>query len=208
MIPFDVLTSFFAVSVVLALSPGPDNIFVLTQSLLHGRFAGLIVTVGLASGILIHTAAVSLGVAALLVASPALFNALKFIGAAYLLYLAWGAWNATAIDKTTGDAPKLSTIKLYFRGFIMNVTNPKVTIFFLAFLPQFTDAARGSVPMQIVLLGATFIVATLLIFGAIALLAGLLGPKLQNSDRFQKVLNRSAAVIFTGLALKLLTAQL
>lgn len=208
MIPFAVLSSFFAVSVILALSPGPDNIFVLTQSLLHGRFAGLIVTVGLTSGILIHTAAVSMGVAALLAASPLLFNALKFAGAAYLLYLAWGAWHASAIDKAASDAPKLSTAKLFVRGFIMNVTNPKVTIFFLAFLPQFINPARGSVAMQIVLLGAVFIVATLLIFGGIALLAGLLGPNLQNSEKFQRILNRSAAFIFTGLALKLLTAQL
>ncbi len=208
MIPFDVASSFFGVSVILALSPGPDNIFVLTQSMLNGRIAGLIVTVGLASGILIHTAAVSLGVAAILAASPNLFNALKFIGAAYLLFLAWGAFNASAIKQTTGNAPKLSTAKLFFRGFIMNVTNPKVTIFFLAFLPQFTDPARGSVAFQIVILGALFIIATLLIFGGIALLAGLLGPRLQNSQKVQRLLNRTAAVVFVGLALKLLTAQL
>ncbi|MFT6704057.1 MAG: threonine/homoserine/homoserine lactone efflux protein [Gammaproteobacteria bacterium] len=208
MIPFAVASSFFAVSILLAFSPGPDNIFVLTQSLLNGRFAGLAVTVGLASGILIHTAAVSLGVAALLATSPVLFNALKLVGATYLLYLAWGAFNASAIKETMASAPKLSTAKLFFRGFIMNVTNPKVTIFFLAFLPQFTNPNRGSVALQIVQLGGLFIVSTLLIFGGIALLAGLLGPKLQNSQKFQRILNRTAAVIFGGLALKLLSAQL
>ena len=203
MIPADTLTLFFAAAVALALAPGPDNLFVLTQSALHGRLAGLLVTLGLCTGLLVHTAAVALGVAALFQTSALAFNALKLAGAAYLLYLAWGALRAGASEIEASREAPLSRRALYGRGIVMNVSNPKVAIFFLAFLPQFADPALGSLPLQIAQLGATFMLAALLVFGAIAWAAGFLGAWLKRSARAQVWLNRMAGVAFVGLALRL-----
>lgn len=203
MIPLDTLSLFFAASVALALAPGPDNIFVLTQSALHGRLAGLLVTIGLCTGLLAHTAAVSLGVAAIFQTSPLAFNLLKAIGAAYLLYLAWQAVRAGASKISAKGAVAMSKRQLYSRGIVMNVTNPKVAIFFMAFLPQFTNPARGSLTLQMLLLGAVFMLATLIIFGSIAWAAGYIGDWLKGSPRAQLVMNRIAAAVFVGLALRL-----
>ena len=207
MIPLEALIAFFIASVLLALAPGPDNIFVLTQSALHGKLSGLLVTLGLCTGLIVHTTAVAFGVAVIFQASALAFTALKLCGAGYLLYLAWGAWRAGAEKINSGSGVGLSLGKLYRRGIIMNVTNPKVSIFFLAFLPQFADPARGSLTLQMVLLGGVFIIATILVFGSIALLAGTLGGLLARNDKAQIVMNRVASLVFVGLALKLATTQ-
>ena len=207
MIPFDTLSLFFAASVALALAPGPDNIFVLTQSALHGRLSGLLVTLGLCTGLLVHTAAVSLGVAAIFQTSALAFNVLKFVGAAYLIYLAWQAFRADATTLPTQAGGGLSRRRLYARGILMNVTNPKVAIFFLAFLPQFASPARGSLALQMLTLGAVFILAALIVFGAIAWAAGYIGEWLKSSRRAQNVMNRVAGTVFAGLALRLIVSK-
>lgn len=203
MIPVEALSAFFVASVLLGLAPGPDNIFVLTQSALHGRGAGLAVTLGLCTGLMVHTLAVVLGVAVIFQVSTVAFTALKFTGAAYLLYLGWQAFRAAATPLSAPDSLHPDRLKLYRRGILMNITNPKVSIFFLAFLPQFSDPARGSVSLQIALLGAFFIFATILVFGSIALLSGTLGGWLNRSTRIQSILNRVAGTVFIGLALAL-----
>ena len=207
MIPIETLAVFFTASVALALAPGPDNIFVLTQSALHGRKAGILVTLGLCTGILIHTTAVSLGVAAIFQTSALAFNILKLLGAAYLIYLAWQAFRAGSISQTSEDLPALEWKKLYSRGIIMNITNPKVAIFFLAFLPQFADPARGPLCIQMILLGTLFILATLMIFGTVAWFAGFIGEWLKKSEKTQIIMNRMAGTVFAGLALRLAVAQ-
>ena len=198
---------FFTTSILLALSPGPDNLFVMTQAAQQGRKAGLLVTLGLCTGLLFHTTAVTFGLAALFKASAVAFTVLKFSGAGYLLYLAWQAFRAGTVTGATAAVDQLNSGALYRRGIIMNITNPKVSIFFLAFLPQFADPAKGSLPTQILLLGGIFISATIVIFGAISLLAGLFGEYFRKSAFAQKLLNRAAAAIFAGLALKLALAQ-
>ena len=205
MIPIDTMSLFFASAVVLALVPGPDNIFVLTQSVLSGWRAGLLVTLGLCTGIMLHTAAVTFGVAAIFLASASAFTILKMIGAGYLLYLAWCAFRAKPIP-VEGEGLGLSSGKLYSRGMVMNITNPKVAIFFLAFLPQFTNPDFGSLNAQMMTLGALFIVATFLVFGGVAWFAGLLGEFLRKSKRIQGVINRIVGVIFIALAARLLVA--
>lgn len=207
MLSLDTTLTFFAASVLLALSPGPDNVFVLLHSAMHGRRAGLLVVLGLCSGLLFHTAAVALGLAALLAASSTAFWVLKLAGAAYLLYLAWGAWNAPAGLGDAHAAAAMTPWQTYSRGVVMNVTNPKVAIFFLAFLPQFATPAAGSVPMQIALLGAIFGLAALLTFGLIAWYAARFGDVFKRSARAQVALNRTAAVVFTALATRLALAQ-
>ena len=203
MIPIDTMSLFFASAVVLALVPGPDNIFVLTQSVLSGWRAGLLVTLGLCTGIMLHTAAVTFGVAAIFLASASAFTILKIIGAGYLVYLAWCAFRAKPIP-VEGEGLGLSSGKLYSRGMVMNISNPKVAIFFLAFLPQFTNPDFGSLNAQMMTLGALFVVATSLVFGSVAWFAGLLGEFLRKSKRTQSVINRIVGVIFIGLAARLL----
>ena len=206
MIPVDVLLLFFVSSVALALAPGPDNIFVLTLSALRGRSAGILVTLGLCTGLIFHTAAVALGVAAIFKTSAIAFNALKIVGAAYLVYLAWMSFRAGASEIEENKEDKLTSRQLYFRGVVMNITNPKVAIFFLALLPQFADPARGPLTMQIVLLGLTFIVSALMVFSSIAWAAGFLGDWIQRSKRTQVIMNRVAGTVFAGLALRLITS--
>jgi threonine/homoserine/homoserine lactone efflux protein len=199
----ETITLFFSASVGLALSPGPDNVFVLAQSALSGRRAGLMVTLGLCTGLLVHSAAVAFGVATLIKNTDYGFFAIKLLGAAYLSYLALQLFKAKAM--TLGQSQTaVPSARLYRRGIIMNVTNPKVAIFFLAFLPQFTDPEKGSMAVQLLTLGGIFIVATAVVFGSIAWFSGFLRERLFNSEVAQNVLNRIAAVLFVGLAVNLL----
>ncbi|MFV0438812.1 MAG: LysE family translocator [Desulfopila sp.] len=207
MIAGETLLLFFTSSLLLALAPGPDNLFVLAQSAQHGRRAGLIVTLGLCTGILVHTTAVSLGVAAIFQTSMLAFTLLKCVGGAYLLYLAYLSFRAGSVAGGVDQVQALRTGRLYRRGVIMNVTNPKVSIFFMAFLPQFVDPTRGAIIPQMLVLGGTFIVATILVFGAVSLLAGTFGQWLARSRRAATILNRTAGVIFALLAIKLVTTS-
>ncbi len=207
MLSNETFSAFFLASALLAIAPGPDNVFVLTQSALHGKLSGLVVVFGLCTGLLVHTAAVTFGVAVIFQASTLAFTLLKIIGAGYLVYLAWQIVRATPgqIRMQSDQQKCLGT--LYRRGIIMNVTNPKVSIFFLAFLPQFADPGRGPISLQMVALGGIFITATILVFGAMALIGGALGEWLNRSERAQRVMNWTAGTIFVGLALKLVTAE-
>jgi len=203
MIPTEILLFFIAASAALAIAPGPDNIFVLTQSAIHGRKAGILVTLGLCTGLIVHISAVALGVAAIFKTSTVAFTVLKAVGAAYLLHLAWQAFSAgDAQIAAAKDAP-ISAKALYLRGILMNVTNPKVAIFFLAFLPQFTDPVRGAVSIQMIVLGAVFMMTAFTIFCGIAWAASRIGGWLQRSKRAQMGINRLAGTVFILLACRL-----
>lgn len=203
---FDTTLGFFAVALLLGYTPGPDNLFVLMQSVSQGRRAGVWVVLGLCTGLCFHTAAVALGLAAVFAASPLAFTALKLIGAAYLAYLAWQAFRAPAQGLEEGSSQALPQRELYLRGVVMNLTNPKVLLFFLALLPQFVEPQAGPVAAQIVWFGAWFIVATVVSFGTVAILAGSIGKWFQGSQRAQQLLNRACALVFAGLAVRLLLA--
>jgi threonine/homoserine/homoserine lactone efflux protein len=199
----ETLITFSIASFLLSLAPGPDNIFVLLQSALYGARAGLLVTLGLCTGLIVHTALVAAGVAAIFLVNVYAFTALKLLGAAYLLYLAVGAWKAGASELPGGQQPRLGNWQLYRRGIVMNLTNPKVAIFFLAFLPQFAKPENGEIALQIMALGGLFIIIALLVFGSVALLAGRLSELFRRQPAIQRVLNRAAAIVFAGLALRL-----
>jgi threonine/homoserine/homoserine lactone efflux protein len=203
MLTTEICLSFFGIAALLALAPGPDNLFVLMQSAMWGPRAGLFVVLGLCTGLVGHTLAVAVGLAAVFAASPTAFTVLKLAGAAYLAYLAWGAFRAHGQMMKGEKLPRRTGGELYRRGIIMNLTNPKVSLFFLAFLPQFTSPERGSVALQTMYLGLLFMLAALLVFGCIAFFSGAFGALLQRSVRAQKILNRAAGVVFLGLALKL-----
>lgn len=205
--PIDTLIAFFGISLLLGLTPGPDNVFVLLQSAMRGPRAGMVVVLGLCTGLLVHTAAVALGLATLFAASATAFVVLKICGALYLAWLAWQAFRAPAGTAASSGTEPAGGWRMYARGVVMNLTNPKVVIFFLAFLPQFVAPQRGQIALQIGVLGLLFIVATLLVFGAIALGSGLFGTLLLRSPRAQRALNWFAGAVFLGLAVRLATSQ-
>jgi threonine/homoserine/homoserine lactone efflux protein len=200
----EVIWVFLLASTALGIAPGPDNIFVLAQASQHGARAGVLVTLGLCTGLIVHTTLVAVGVAALFQSSEIAFTGLKMVGATYLLYLAWQAFRASASTELEEKSP---SGRLYVRGVMMNITNPKVAIFFLAFLPQFANPDLGSVSLQIVMYGLIFIVVTLFVFGSIAITAGRLGHWLRRSITAQLWLNRVAGLVFVGLALRLLSTE-
>ncbi len=202
--PIDILLLFFATAVLLALTPGPDNLFVLTQSLAFGHRAGVLVTLGLCSGLIFHTSLVAFGLAAIMAASENLLLVIKVIGVAYLLYLAFRSWQDSGGSVQKKPMRQLSQWALYRRGVIMNATNPKVALFFLAFLPQFVDVKYGPVAFQVIALGVLFMLATILVFGGIALLAGRYSERLNQSPQRRLILHRSVSVVFVLLALNLL----
>ncbi|ATD80819.1 MULTISPECIES: LysE family translocator [Desulfovibrio] len=206
MLTVDVALAFFAASLLLGIAPGPDNIFVLTQSAVYGAGAGVVTTLGLVTGLCVHTAAVALGVAAIFQSSPLAFTLLKTVGAAYLLWLAWLSFRAGASLALTGGGgtPFPGYAALYRRGIVMNVTNPKVSLFFLAFLPQFCDPSRGSVALQVLGLGLLFMLATLMVFFSVALLGGRLALWFNKAPGGQILIHRAAGLVFAGLALLLL----
>tara|TARA_R110002096_G_scaffold257381_1_gene450897 strand:+ start:244415 stop:245023 length:609 start_codon:yes stop_codon:yes gene_type:complete len=193
----------FTASLILALVPGPDNLFLLTQAALEGPIAGICLTMGLLTGILCHTAAVIFGVTLIITSSAIAFTALKVFGVCYLLYLAWGAFRSKGSKISTTESTPRGNFRLYRRGILMNISNPKIAVFFLAFFPQFIDPSLGHIARQTIELAAAFIAGFLIIFIAIAYLAGMLGDFLRRSDKAQIILNRVAGVIFIGFALKL-----
>ena len=226
---FSVLTSFALASFILAIAPGPDNIFVLTQSALYGVKKGIAVIIGLCLGILIQTLCLVVGLSAFISALPALMIVIKLIGVAYLCYLAYQAIKASlALSRESSQASKsaagasagagadagaetrsqahnklgdISYRRLVYRGLIMNITNPKVQLFFLSFFPQFLpSSAQGMVlAAYMALLGAIFGIMTLIVFCSIALFSGTLSSYF-NSPSFNIKLNYSAAFIFLALA--------
>jgi threonine/homoserine/homoserine lactone efflux protein len=207
MLSLQTAVTFFGVSVLLGLSPGPDNLFVLMQSATNGRKAGMLVVLGLCTGLIGHTGAVALGLAALFAVSSTAFLTVKLLGAAYLAYLAWQAWHAAVKMNPSSQVAVVSGRHLYGRGILMNLSNPKVALFFLAFLPQFADSDRGAVWSQIMQLGFVFMLATLCTFGAISYFAAAIGQRLRGSERAQRRMNRLTGLVFVGLALRLALSE-
>lgn len=207
MLDLEILSAFFITSILLALVPGPDNLFVLTQSILQGKKAGFIVVLGLCTGLLFHTFMVVVGVSVIFQTSIIAFTFLKIIGALYLLYLAWQLFKSSNSKIETKKSHLIEYKKLYFKGIFMNITNPKVSLFFLAFLPQFTNINLGNISFQMLVLGILFILSTILVFGLIAFFSVKLAKNFNKSNNFQNILNKFTSFIFVVLAIKLLITK-
>lgn len=203
MMPFETLFSFALIMIILALSPGPDNLYVLMQSALYHRMAGIWVTLGLCTGLLFHTLAAMFGITVIFQTSAMAFMLLKLLGAAYLFLLAWKSFQDGTLHLTKRSVTHLSASKLYQRGIWMNLTNPKVSIFFLALLPQFIEPESQSISEHMVILGSIAIVVTLIVFSSIAILAGYAKNWLQ-SEAMQRRLHQITALIFIIIAFRLL----
>ena len=189
----------------LIIAPGPDVLFLIAQGISRGRKAGLATALGLSAGNLVHTTAAALGVSAIFRASPLAFQAVKWLGAAYLLFLAWKAIRHRHELLSLASGVELEGRTLFWRGFLMNVLNPKVALFFLAFLPQFAVPEGGAIWLQMLLLGALFTALVVLVFGAIGAFAGLLGGWIQRGGggRLNLYLSWTAAAVFLLLAVRL-----
>lgn len=203
MLDLQTIVMFVTASTLLALAPGPDILFVLTQSMSKGSRSGIVIALGLCSGLIFHTTAVALGVAVIFQTSIVAFTILKVVGAAYLLYLAFMAFKDASKSKLETQKTTLSFVALYKRGILMNITNPKVSIFFLAFLPQFTHPEMGNVTVQIFTLGALFMLSALVVFTLVSLLAAQVGAWFLKTRNGEKILNRIAGTVFAALAVKL-----
>lgn len=205
MLSLETALTFGMASFFLCIAPGPDNIFVLAQSVIHGRKAAILVTLGLCTGLIFHTSLISMGIAAIFHSSEYAFHFLKFAGAGYLLYLAWKAFRSEEFEIESKVQIKLS--KLYCRGIIMNVTNPKVSLFFLAFLPQFISEDKDLLTQQIFQLGVIFIFVTFVVFCAFGIVAGYLVKFLRRHQKHPLIVRRITGLLFLGLALRLLVLQ-
>ena len=209
MIPMEVLLTFLAASALITIAPGPDNLMVLSVGISRGQRAGIGFGLGCAIGCFVHTLWATLGIGAVVMASEGTFNVLKMAGAAYLVYIGFMAWRyAGASTLVRLDDGKPEPISAHMRrGFIANVVNPKVALFFIAFLPQFVDPVRGPVWLQMVLFGALFAAQTVLIFGTLGWFAGAIGDRLQRQPGLAVWLDRCAGSIFFALAFHLAGAS-
>ena len=197
----ETLLSFAFATSILALSPGPDNIFVLTQSIVNGKKFGLATVFGLISGCLVHTTLLAFGVSAIIKNSENLFFAIKLFGAIYLLYLAYKVYKSDAdILLSNTNIEKKTTLQLFKQGFIMNVLNPKVSIFFLAFFPGFLFSDSISTIFQFYILGLIFMLVSLIIFSAIAILAGTISEQIKENKKIGFYLKWMQIVVFVVIA--------
>ena len=173
---------FLIASLVLLLTPGPAVLYIVARSVQHGRTAGIVSVVGIHAGTIVHIAAAAIGISALVVSSALAFAVVKYLGAAYLIWMGIRTF-LTRDFAAEAPTPGNSSLSRAFRdGFVVNVFNPKTAIFFLAFLPQFIDPARGAVHWQIMVLGLTFMALGILTDGMFAFLAGALGELLRDIE--------------------------
>ena len=195
---------FLLAAMAVTIAPGPDNLFVLTQGIARGRRVAIVTAWGMCSGNSVHTLAAAAGISAMFYSSTVAFQVMKLAGAAYLLFLAYKTFRAGKAVSGAAPARMDAPWASFRRGFFMNVLNPKVAIFFLAFLPQFTDPRTGSIGWQMVLLGVIFIAQALVIFTLIGYFSGSVGRYLNANPRNARYLNWLSGGIFAVLGLKLL----
>ncbi|WP_452598069.1 LysE family translocator [Pontimicrobium sp. MEBiC01747] len=202
---YDLIFSFILATSALAFSPGPDNIYVLMQSLTNGKAYGLATVCGLISGCLLHTTLVAFGVSAIIKANETLFFIIKLLGALYLLYLAYKVFKSDSrVTLSNTNVPKKGLCQLFKQGVIMNVLNPKVSIFFLAFFPGFLYSDTQSTVTQFYVLGLLFMATSFVIFSGIAILAGFISDYLKQNANVGVILKWLQIVVFMGIAILIL----
>jgi threonine/homoserine/homoserine lactone efflux protein len=199
------LALFLTATVALNLSPGPDVFFVLANSMAHGPRGGLLATLGVSGGIVVHTLLAAFGIASLLAAYPVAYEALRLVGAAYLI---WLGISALRTSREPSSAPAaLSTQQILARGFLTNLLNPKVALFFLAFLPQFVEPSRGAVAVQMLVLGTLFICSGTVVNAGYALLGGWVHDHFRREPRWHQRLQQVSGSILVALGARLLLPQ-
>lgn len=192
-------------SIALTFSPGPDIIYVLVQSITNSKKHGIVTALGLVSGIIIHTTLVAFGISALINQSPVIFYGIKVFGALYLLYLAYKVYKTdTAIIIDDSGTNKKELLQLFKQGFIMNVLNPKVTLFFFSFLPAFLFSSELNKVTQFYVLGILFMIQALAVFSSVAILSGTIATAIKKNESIGIWLKWIQIVVFLGIAIFLL----
>lgn len=200
MIDWVTLLAFIPAALALNFTPGADMMFCLGQGLRSGRRAAVAASAGISAGAMVHVTLAGLGLGAAVNAMPWLFDVIRWAGVGYLLFLAWGAFRAGAVQ---ADAPQIPAARAFRSGFLVNITNPKVILFVLAFLPQFVNPAAGPVLGQFLVFGAVLSLGGFLVNGAVGLFAGRAGQLLTGNPAAGRWLGRISGTIFAGLALRL-----
>ncbi|WP_297803025.1 LysE family translocator [uncultured Polaribacter sp.] len=201
----EIIISFAIATSILSISPGPDNIFVLTQSIVNGTKYGLATVFGLMTGCLVHTTLIAFGISAIIKENENLFFVIKVIGASYLIFLAYKVYKGGSEIVLSNDTiKKESVLQLFRKGFIMNVLNPKVALFFLAFFPQFLYSKTISTIIQFYTLGGVFILVSFIIFGIIAVLAGSISNYLKRHSKVGFYLKWGQIIVFVFIAIMIL----
>ena len=200
----ETLISFSIATLALAISPGPDNIYVLTQSLTNGTKSGIATTAGLISGCIVHTTLLAFGISAIITASEEVFYGIKVLGACYLLYLAYQVFKSDTNISLADKAPRKSYFQLFKIGVVMNLVNPKVMIFFLAFFPGFLWDKDGNTIVQFYILGLVFMLVSFITFSLIALLAGRISKFVLKGKRVGVFLKWLQILVFVGIAIFIL----
>jgi RhtB (resistance to homoserine/threonine) family protein len=196
------LLLFLTASLALNLAPGPDMLYVSTRSLSQGRRAGVISALGIAAGSVVHTILIASGLAALLHAVPIAYDIVRYAGAAYLIWLGVQALRTKTDAMSTMHVVRADEWAIFRQGMITNLLNPKVALFFLAFLPQFTDPARGAVPLQVIVLGCLFNLSGTIVNIAVAWLTSSAG-RLLKAERASRAFRWVTGSVFIGLGLRL-----
>lgn len=194
-----VLAAFIAASLALNFTPGADMMFSVASGAVGGPRAAVAASLGINLGVVVHIVLAAAGLAALIAAEPLAYDAIRYAGAAYLLWLAIQMWRAPAPDASSlSRAPFWPTVR---RGFVTNILNPKTALFIFAFIPQFADPAKGAVGVQIAALGAIFIATGFTVNACVGSLAGAFATRLRRASRS---MNRLSAIVFGGLAARLI----
>ncbi|MGI9553083.1 MAG: LysE family translocator [Aurantibacter sp.] len=205
---FEILSGFILATGALAISPGPDNIYVLTQSIVNGKKYGLATVAGLISGCLVHTTLLAFGVSAIIKQSDVLFLIIKLFGALYLFYLAFQVFKSEVdLELKDGSIPKKSLWQLFKQGFIMNVLNPKVAIFFLAFFPGFLFSDSINTVVQFYTLGLLFMLVSFIIFSLIAIMAGYISDYITKNSKLGLYLKWLQILVFVSIAVYILLSD-
>ncbi len=199
MLDWSKLSLFIAATLVLVLMPGPNTLYIIARSIQQGRRAGIVSSIGVQVGTLFHIAAAAFGLSTLLLSSALAFNVVKYAGAAYLIYLGVKTLLTKEEDQATREIQVVSLSRVFYQGVVVNVLNPKTALFFFAFLPQFIDAARGAVAMQIVLLGTILVCLGTLSDSIYALAAGGIGNWLRGNLKFLRAQRYFAGSVYIGL---------
>lgn len=197
------LVMFVAAGLLLNITPGPDVLYIVGRSLSQGRAAGVTSAVGIAAGCVVHIAAAAVGLSALMLTWPLAYDIVRYVGAGYLIWLGAGALRSRPGALHVPGLERVSLGLIFRQGMVTNILNPKVALFFLAFLPQFTDAARGSLAVQFVLLGVIFVGNGLLVCLAYAFAASWLGEWLRTRAGLSTWLNRATGVLFISIGVGL-----
>ena len=194
------LILFLTTSALLVVVPGPSVLYIVARSIERGRLAGIVSVLGIGAATLVHIAAAALGLSALLLSSSAAFNAVKYLGAAYLIYLGVRTLlSREELRSIEGRKESASYLRVFGQGFLVNLFNPKTALFFFAFLPQFVDASRGNVTWQILFLGVIFVFLGAFNDSIYALLAGSISKRLKGSLRFLRAQRYFSGTVYIGL---------